>query len=74
MVSPLFIDNEIFSKEYCFELLQEKETFLNSIILDELLVAHAKYLPQFADKIAELKAAGVASKDPVVMDLMVNGH
>ena len=33
-----------------------------------------KYLPQFAEKIAELKAKGVASKDPVVMDLMVNGH
>ena len=43
-------------------------------VLDELLVAHEKYLPQFADKIAELKAKGVASKDPVVMDLMVNGH
>ena len=38
MVSPLFIDNEIFSKEYCFELLYEKETFLNSIILDELSI------------------------------------
>lgn len=43
-------------------------------VLDELLVAHKKYLPQFADKIAELEAKGVASKDPVVMDLMVNGH
>lgn len=44
------------------------------LILDELLVAHANFLPQFADKIAELKAAGVESKDPVVMDLMVNGR
>ena len=43
------------------------------IILDELLVAHEKYLPQFADKIAELKAAGVGSKDPVVMALMAEG-
>ena len=42
-------------------------------VLDELLVEHEKYLPQFADKIAELKARGVASKDPVVMDLMING-
>ena len=42
-------------------------------VLDELLVAHKKYLPQFADKIAELEAAGVHSTDPVVMDLMVNG-
>ncbi len=43
-------------------------------VLDELLVAHEKYLPQFKDKIAELKAQGVASKDPVVMDLMIHGH
>lgn len=43
------------------------------VILDELLVAHEKYLPQFADKIAELKAAGVGSKDPVVMELMAEG-
>ena len=43
-------------------------------VLDELLVAHKKYLPQFSDKIAELEAEGVGSKDSVVMDLMVNGH
>ncbi|MBQ0064587.1 MAG: 6-phospho-beta-glucosidase [Firmicutes bacterium] len=42
-------------------------------VLDELLVAHEKYLPQFADKIAELKAAGVYPKDEVVKDIMVNG-
>lgn len=42
-------------------------------ILDELLVAHEKYLPQFAEKIAELKAAGIGSKDPVVMQLMAEG-
>ena len=42
-------------------------------VLDELLVAHEKYLPQFADKIAELKAAGVYPKDPVVQDLLANG-
>ena len=39
-------------------------------VLDELLVAHAKYLPQFKEKIEELKAKGVHSTDPVVMDLM----
>lgn len=39
-------------------------------VLDELLVAHEKYLPQFADKISELKARGIASKDPVVINLM----
>lgn len=43
-------------------------------VLDELLVAHEKYLPQFKEKIAELKKKGVASKDPVVVDLMKNGH
>ncbi|NSB30257.1 6-phospho-beta-glucosidase [Clostridium saccharoperbutylacetonicum] len=43
-------------------------------VLDELLVAHKKYLHQFSDKIAELEAEGVESKDSVVMDLMVNGH
>ena len=43
-------------------------------LLDEMLVAHAKYLPQFQTKIEELKAAGVYTNDPVVMDLMKNGH
>lgn len=43
-------------------------------VLDELLVAHEKYLPQFKEKIIELKAQGVASKDHVVVDLMKNGH
>lgn len=43
-------------------------------VLDELLVAHEKYLPLFHDKIQELKAAGVHTEDPVVEDLMVNGH
>lgn len=43
-------------------------------VLDELMVAHEKYLPQFKEKIAELKKQGVASKDPVVIDLMINGH
>ena len=43
-------------------------------VLDELLVAHAKYLPQFKEKIEELEAKGVHSTDPVVMDLMEHGH
>lgn len=43
-------------------------------VLDELLVAHEKYLPQFKEKIAELKKRRIASKDPVVVDLMKNGH
>jgi 6-phospho-beta-glucosidase len=42
-------------------------------VLDELLVAHEKYLPQFADKIAELEAAGVTIKDDVVRDLCERG-
>ncbi|MBM6859191.1 6-phospho-beta-glucosidase [Clostridium saudiense] len=53
---------------------QVKGGAIAKTVLDEMLVAHAKYLPQFADKIAELKEQGIASKDPVVMDLMVNGH
>lgn len=43
-------------------------------VLNELLVAHEKYLPQFKEKINELKQLGVASQDPVVMDLMKYGH
>ncbi|MDK2965881.1 6-phospho-beta-glucosidase [Lacrimispora sp.] len=43
-------------------------------VLDELLVAHEKYLPQFKEKIAELKKLGVETKDPVVLDLMKNGY
>ncbi|PRR83775.1 6-phospho-beta-glucosidase [Clostridium vincentii] len=54
--------------------LQVKSGACAQELLDELLVAHKKYLPQFAKKIEELEATGVASKDAVVMDLMVNGH
>jgi 6-phospho-beta-glucosidase len=43
-------------------------------VLDELLVAHEKYLPQFKKKIKDLKAQGIESKDSVVVDLMKNGH
>lgn len=42
-------------------------------ILDELLIAHKKYLPQFADKIAELEAAGVTIKDDVARQLCEAG-
>ena len=35
--------------------------------------AHEKYLPQFADKIAELKAAGVTIKDDVARELTEKG-
>ena len=35
-------------------------------VLDELLIAHKKYLPKFADKIAELEAEGITIKDDVV--------
>ncbi len=44
------------------------------LVLNELLVAHEKYLPQFKEKIAELKNQGVETKDPVVADLMKNGY
>lgn len=43
-------------------------------VLDELLVAHEKYLPQFHGKIQQLKAKGVHCQDPVVEDLMEHGH
>lgn len=39
-------------------------------VLDELLVAHKNHLPQFAEKIAELEAAGVTVKDKVAKDLI----
>lgn len=39
-------------------------------VLDELLIAHKKYLPQFAEKIAELEAAGVTVKDEIARDLV----
>lgn len=38
-------------------------------VLDELLIAHKKYLPQFAEKIAELEAAGVTVKDELAREL-----
>jgi 6-phospho-beta-glucosidase len=43
-------------------------------VLNELLVAHEKYLPQFKEKIKELKAQGIESKDTIVVDLMKNGY
>lgn len=43
-------------------------------VLDELFVAHEKYLPQFKKAICELKEQGVRLTDPVVADLMKNGH
>ena len=42
-------------------------------VLDELLVAHENYLPQFAEKISQLKAKGIATNDAVVKDLMQRG-
>ena len=42
-------------------------------VIDELLVAHEPYLPQFSKKIAELKAEGVTIKDDVVRDLCAQG-
>lgn len=42
-------------------------------IINELLIAHKKYLPQFADKIAELEAQGVTIKDDVARELTEQG-
>lgn len=38
-------------------------------VLDELLIAHKDYLPQFADKIKELEAEGIEIKDEVCRNL-----
>ena len=38
-------------------------------ILDELLIAHKKYLPQFADTIARLEKEGITIKDDVAREL-----
>lgn len=42
-------------------------------VLDELLIAHKKYLPQFAAKIAELEAEGVTIKDEVAKEITKKG-
>jgi 6-phospho-beta-glucosidase len=42
-------------------------------VIDELLVAHKAFLPQFANKIAELEAAGITIKDDTVRDLCAQG-
>lgn len=39
-------------------------------VLDEMLIAHKEYLPQFADKIAELEAENVTVKDEVVKSML----
>lgn len=43
-------------------------------VLQELLLAHERYLPQFADAIAALKADGVTIKDDTVRDLVAQGR
>ena len=42
-------------------------------VLDELLIAHKKYLPQYADKITELEAEGVTIEDDVARELTEQG-
>lgn len=42
-------------------------------VLDELLLAHKKYLPQFSQTIAKLEEQGIEIKDAIVRDLTVNG-
>lgn len=43
-------------------------------VLNELLLAHEKYLPQFKETIHKLKKEGIQLTDPVVVDLMKNGY
>ena len=42
-------------------------------VLDELLVAHEMYLPQFSHKIQELKEQGIETDDSVVRGLLSRG-
>lgn len=42
-------------------------------VLNEMLVAHEKYLPQFADVITQLKQQGVCCRDSVVASLCDSG-
>jgi len=42
-------------------------------LLNEMLVAHKKYLPLFADKIKELEAAGVTVQDETARELCEKG-
>lgn len=42
-------------------------------IMDELLIAHKKYLPQFATKITELEKEGISIKDEVARSLTEKG-
>ena len=43
-------------------------------IMQELMIAHERFLPQFADVIAQLKADGVTIKDQTVRQLMAEGR
>lgn len=42
-------------------------------VLDELLIAHEKYLPKFFSKIQELKMCGVIIEDSIVKNLLMRG-
>lgn len=42
-------------------------------VLDELLVSHEQYLPQFSEKIRELKNEGVECTDSVVREIIARG-
>lgn len=42
-------------------------------VLDELFIAHEKYLPQFKDVIKELKKKEIIFNDPIVEELMRKG-
>ncbi len=42
-------------------------------VMNELLIAHKKYLPQFDKKIKELEEEGITVKDEIVKDLCKKG-
>lgn len=43
-------------------------------VLDELLVAHENYLPQFTDIISKIKEEGIFCQDDVVQKIVASGH
>lgn len=43
-------------------------------VLDEMLIAHKKYLPQFAEKIAQLEKEGITIKDSMARELTEQGR
>ena len=59
--------------DFLEEQSQDKYYISSYADLDELLIAHKKYLPQFADTIARLEKEGITIKDDVARELTEQG-